>query len=258
MARTRSPNYPSVDLATAVESIRAFYNREKRSAVSPEVAVKAWGFNSLNGTSRSRLSALKQFGLMSTDKQGKVQLSDAGLTLVIASPSSRTYSEALQSAALQPNIFCQLYESMRDASDEALRHELILVRKFSEDGANRLIEAYRSTLTIAGLDDTESDDDSEDEDENASFELVGDDHDSPERLPRRVRQSHNVDAQFRWPLYEGVVAEVTFTRGDFTADDIELLKAYLDIAVKTKKPQTRTSSPPDEVPRQENDDDVPF
>ena len=60
----RSPNFPSVNLADAIEAVRAIYQREGRSLMPRLSAAKALGYNSMNGRSLSKLGALRGYGLL--------------------------------------------------------------------------------------------------------------------------------------------------------------------------------------------------
>jgi hypothetical protein len=236
--KQRSPNYPSIGLDGAVEAVKALYRREGRSAVAPEVAVKAWGFTALSGSARSRLAGVRQYGLIENDPQGRVRLTHRGLTVAVADQSSPEFAREMQDAALAPDIFRELYEDMREASDAALRHHLIVGRKFSEDGARRLIEAFRSTLAVANLDNSGYDGDMEtlvEADSSPSFSAVGLAGGGPasDRHQPLVHSTHG-QTPYRWPLYDGIEAEVTFSGGDFTPDDIELLQEYLNTVKKAR------------------------
>src|SRR6266508_3784301 len=103
--RERSPNYPFVALPTAVDLLKRLYDADKRTAVSPEAAVQAWGHGSpadkrMSGPARSRLAALRQYGLIEPVAGKKVRVSDLGLTLALSSPDHPDYSTALKQAAL--------------------------------------------------------------------------------------------------------------------------------------------------------------
>src|SRR5688572_30742916 len=117
VSKQRSPNYPSIGLDGAVEAAKSLYRREGRTAVAQEVAVKAWGFTALSGSAKSRLAGVRQYGLVENDQQGRIRLSERGLTLAVADSSSPEYAQALKEAALEPDIFRELYEDMRQASD---------------------------------------------------------------------------------------------------------------------------------------------
>src|SRR5437867_12855179 len=116
MPKDRSPNYPALSLETAVQRAKALYEREGRSAVAPEVAVKAWGYRSLSGPSRSQIAALRHYGLIEQPSNGNLRLSNRALALVLRSPDSPEYQAALRDAALTPALFRELYEDRMGAS----------------------------------------------------------------------------------------------------------------------------------------------
>jgi len=124
------------------------YKQEGKTQVPSAVAVKALGFSSLNGASKVRLAAMRQYGLIE-GKENQVRVSSRGLALSLRSSDTREFQEARAQAALTPSTFRELYTSKREASDEALRHHLIAERGFSQDGAKRLIAVYRSAMQFA-------------------------------------------------------------------------------------------------------------
>ena len=79
-------------------------------------------------------------------------MSDLGLTLALREESSREYMDALRSAALNPPLFKEIYETRRESSDDALIYHLIRERAFTKDGAERFVRAYRNTIVFARLD----------------------------------------------------------------------------------------------------------
>src|SRR5436309_1153755 len=127
--KERSPNYPSVTLEQAVEHVRRFYEVHRRSATPYAVAATVLGFNTLSGPAKSRIGALKQYGLLDVDKQGYLRLSERGLTLAISSPASPEHLKALQAAALSPAIFAEIYRDKQDASDDTIRYYLVRERR---------------------------------------------------------------------------------------------------------------------------------
>jgi hypothetical protein len=44
-----------------------------------------------------------------------------------------------------------VFPTHAEASDESLRHHLVVDRRFTDDGAKRFIEAFRSTLALANI-----------------------------------------------------------------------------------------------------------
>jgi hypothetical protein len=208
MGRLRSPNYPAVALSQAADLARALWAREKRTPVPAAVAARAWGYSSLSGPARIRLAALKRYGLVEEDRRG-VRVSELGMRLAVEPPPSDAHLKALREAALKPALFRDLYETHREASDEAVRSHLILGRDFSEAGARLACRAFRETLAAARLD------------ERPRAGAADERNAPPAPGPSRT---------FAWPLSRGVVAEVRLTGGEVTPAHLEELGKYLDLA----------------------------
>lgn len=146
MPQMRSPNYPAVSLPDAVDLLAKLYQREKRSPVDPERAALAWGYSSLSGPPRSKLSALRKYGLVEDTTQG-IRISDRGLTIL--SPLSEEEKQAaLRDAAVEPALFREL-ASFPGASDENLMARLVRIG-FTEAGAKLAVASYRETMSLAG------------------------------------------------------------------------------------------------------------
>jgi hypothetical protein len=229
MARTRSPNYPALPLKEAAELAQALWKQEKRTTVAVDVAARAWGYTSLSGPARVRLAALKRYGLLEEDRQG-VRVSELGMRLALEPRGSEPHARALREAAFRPELFRQLQETHRDASDEALRSHLIFDRQFSEAGARMAIRAFRETLAIAGVAGPAR---------NGAGHAEREAHDLPlapvaPGEPREVGPSAAQRGRARlfvWPLSRGVVAELRLVGDDIRPVHFEELRRYLSLAM---------------------------
>ena len=152
MARERSPNYPAIDLAKAIGAVGDLYTKEGRSGTPLEVAAKAWGYAGLSGPARSKIAALRHYGLV-TQSKGNLRVTDLALTLILQSPGSQERKNAIKRAALNPALFSELWDEKHDASEDGLRHHLVVNKRFTEDGATRVIQAYQATMELADLGD---------------------------------------------------------------------------------------------------------
>jgi hypothetical protein len=152
--RERSPNYPTVSLEDAVILVRRLYDAEKRASVALIVVAQALSgsasMKGLSGPARSKIAVLRSYGLIEDLAPGKVRVSDRALA-ILQRPTPATYTGSIREAALAPPLFRELYEEHRDASDGALKYHLMTDKKFTEDGANRAIKAYRETFAFANL-----------------------------------------------------------------------------------------------------------
>src|ERR1700694_4032837 len=97
----RSPNYPAYGLNETIQMARAIWNKEERTTVSAEIAVRALGYQSLSGIARTKLASLRKFGLLEQVKNGGVRISDLGMKLLHHPKDSPEYQAASQEAALK-------------------------------------------------------------------------------------------------------------------------------------------------------------
>ena len=223
MARMRSPNYPSISLADAIESARAIWRREKRTAVSGEVIARAWDYKSLSGPVRTKIGALRKYGLLEAHGDG-LRLTDLAMHLIHSQEGSDEYQQAIKEAALKPELFRDLHATHAHASDEALQSHLIVKKGFSDAGAKLAAASYKDTLALAKLKDSGYDPSANAQEKN----------DMPETGAAAntgsTTQSPKAVAVFSWPLSKCVSAEVKLTGSDIRPAHLEMLRQYLDLA----------------------------
>lgn len=148
----RGRSYPAIGLPEAIERARELYKQDDRALTTPEAAVGAWGYGSLNGASLRVLSALRQYGLVA-DVGDKIKLSDRALAIIMEPEDSPERVEAIGKAAKEPAVFQEILEANPDGlpSDAALKS--ILVRDdsfgFKSGPADKLISALRESLELA-------------------------------------------------------------------------------------------------------------
>jgi hypothetical protein len=226
---TRSPNYPAVSLERAIGLTRALWDQEKRSEVPSHVAVQAWGYKSLSGAVRPLLGALRKYGLVD-GKSGSVRVSDLGVRLLQYPVGSGEYQRALREAALNPELFREIYESHRDASDDNLRAYLVHKSGFAEPGAKQVIKAFRDTVAFAKLDAAQYS--SGEEPSNMPAQASPNSPSFPtDDLGIKFPTAQKPTVQlFSWPLAKGVTAEVRLTGDEIKPAHLERLRQYLDLA----------------------------
>lgn len=151
----RGRSYPAIGLPDAIERARELYDQDDRALTTPEAAVGAWGYTSLNGASLRVLSALRQYGLVA-DVGDKIKLSDRALAIIVEPEDSPERAKAIREAAKEPTVFQELLDANPDGlpSDAALKS--VLVRDdafgFKSGPADKLISALRESLALAGTD----------------------------------------------------------------------------------------------------------
>jgi len=156
-AKERSPNYPGIDLGTALEKARILREREGKHYAPAETILHHWGYVPKSSGGLISLSALKKFGLIDDEGKGEkrqVKLSDLALRILLDDrEDSRERIEAMQEAALNPTIHQKLWKQYGAElpSDENL---LVILRRdehFTDNAATDLIKEYRSTIELAKL-----------------------------------------------------------------------------------------------------------
>jgi hypothetical protein len=148
MAKMRSPNYPAIGLEDAIKAVGMIWNEEKRTAVPLDVLSKALGYKGVSGPVRTKVAALRKYGLL--EQNGvNYRVSDLAMQIIHGQDHSEERSNALVEAATRPEIFKELRETHLEGSDEALKSYLLVRKGFSEAGAKQLIKAFRETMDVA-------------------------------------------------------------------------------------------------------------
>lgn len=240
----RSPPYPTIDLESAIERARKFYEFEKRSAANVLVAVRHWNYSPQSSGGRQVLATLIAFGLMTDKGSGdlrEVKLSELALKIILDErPGSLDKIDALRKAALTPKLYNDIYQKWPDEfpSDPTLKHYLLVEKRFNDNSTADFIKGFRDTFTFAGIyeaDKVEQDDSSEEE---IVVQPIGisNEYTSPEiRLP--VAQGSQVAPvvqpgmrQDTFSLDEGIV--VLQWPSQLSEDSYEDLKDWLELQLR--------------------------
>ncbi|MGH2458397.1 MAG: hypothetical protein ACRDIY_05965 [Chloroflexota bacterium] len=144
--RVRSPNYPVIALAEAIQKVRAIYDQEHIHPADRKVLAKVLGYASLNGASVGVISALAKYGLMEGAGDSH-RVSEDARTLIVQRRGDPEYSEAIRRTAFQPSLFRELHEHYGGSlpSDHNLR--VYLQKKgFNPKSLDSVVRVYRDTL----------------------------------------------------------------------------------------------------------------
>ncbi|MEW8057697.1 MAG: hypothetical protein AB2796_20495 [Candidatus Thiodiazotropha sp.] len=148
MARTRSPNYPSMSLPDAISLVCTAYPKAHRHKSDKAAIANLFGYTSLNGASLTVLAALSQYGLLEGKKEA-MGISEDGETIAIEPPGSKPRLEAIERCANNPAVFQEMLANFSEdlPADEIVRP--FLIRKgFSVSSADGPIRALRETLAF--------------------------------------------------------------------------------------------------------------
>lgn len=148
--KDRSPSFPFISLRDAVEKAKVLQKEEGRNSASYAVTVAHWKYGAKSSGGKRMVAALRAYGLLDVDQQGRYKLTPAALQIVLDTPER---AQALRDAALRPTWFQKMWErhGVDLPSDKNLKNTLYLMDGFTEDAADDFIKAYRDTIEFAGL-----------------------------------------------------------------------------------------------------------
>ncbi|WP_225413708.1 thioredoxin domain-containing protein [Stigmatella hybrida] len=148
--RDRSPNYPPIGFPTALELTRKIYDKEGRSDVPPDIAVKHLGYTSMNGRAKRVLSALKAYGLFS-EQSGQLKISEHGRAAMVFPEGSPERQAALRELVMRPPIFQTLLVRFGEhlPSDDSFKARLITEFDFMDDAAEVCLRAFKESLQFS-------------------------------------------------------------------------------------------------------------
>lgn len=172
-AKTRSPNYPILNLEEALERVREIYKKQHTHPATREVIAKLIGYSSLNGASGTVISALGKYGLLE-GRNDQLHVTPLALDLILHRKGDPEYTDALRTAAFLPALFSELRDQYpgRLPSEHSLRATLIK-RGFNPKAVDDAIRNYRDTIAFV---------DAETEDANTDFS-----DESPPEVPMQTQ-----------------------------------------------------------------------
>lgn len=149
----RSPSFPFISLAEAVERARALYAAERRNAASADAVVRHWGYSPKSSGGKQTIGALRAFGLL--EGEGAVRVTDRAVHVLLDEGSAER-DRLLRQAALSPPVYHRLWERYGPdlPSDQGLRTHLIVEMGFNENAVDDVIRGYKETLDFARLRET--------------------------------------------------------------------------------------------------------
>lgn len=225
MATTRSPNYPAVSLPEALDLLTKLYQREKRSPADPERVAFAFGYNSMSGPARSKLSALRKFDLVEETGNG-VRVSDLGMAILFPRDDAEK-NRAIRAAATTPGLFREL-ASYPGASDENLISRLVR-NGFTEAGAKLAVASFRKTMSLAP-------------DEESGYDALQQEGTDVLAAPAVSERSRPAAAggtlpgtakAYGIPMPDGITAELRWVGGPMTKRALTHLRKWLDLYEET-------------------------
>ena len=144
--RIRSPNYPAISLADAVERLTKLSGEIGTHSAPRDVVLKAMGYSGANGTSLTALAALRKYGLLQREGED-FKIAERGLMYL--HPQGDERSRAIHDAAAEPKLFAELNEQFSggNAGDELVR-SFLLRKGFTPSAASTALLNYRETIAL--------------------------------------------------------------------------------------------------------------
>ncbi len=148
MSRSRSPNYPSISLGTAIEAIKEVYAKEKRAHFPRTSLAGHLGYSSINGRSLARIGAIRAYRLIE-GREDDLAVSQTAIAILEAPEGSPDRAEAYRTAFLSPTIFKRIHDKYGDEtpSHETLRWWLTQ-QGYVGDASDKTLKSYLASLRV--------------------------------------------------------------------------------------------------------------
>jgi len=238
----RSPNYPAITLANALERARQIYNAEHRNPAPRTALAVDLGYNTLNGASTQIIGALTRYGILEKHEEG-LRISEDAMSVFELPQGESERIEAIERLAYTPKLFRELKDRYpgKFPSEPNVRHYLVTQKDFLPKAANEVIRVYRDTVDLVSQEknayntETNTDEGSESvilepvsstparrEVSASSYTLV---QNEPQR-PRDMEFESGESLVFR--ISKGSRVRISFS-GPITQEAIGKLEALLDL-----------------------------
>ena len=151
----RSPSFPSVSLAVALERIKVLHDVWGQIEMSLHQALDCWGYKPRGGAGHRLVSALISYGLLDSAGVGnerRLRISEAALDNFFSKEVSvYEKSDAIRNFAMSPRIYQVMWErwGYELPTDNDLKQFLIDDLSFNPRMVPQFLRGYRETLELA-------------------------------------------------------------------------------------------------------------
>lgn len=173
---SRSPQFPFITLEKAVIRVKEFEVAYGQNAGRPLNVVKTWGYTEKASGGIQTIAALASYGLLLDEGSGdtrKLRLSPLAVT-ILKDKRAGAAEAALKQAAIKPKVLAELWAEW--GTNRPPDHECLSIlhidKKFREDGAERLLKIYDSTVRYANLVSSAKNADNSDVGDDAEEEVL--------------------------------------------------------------------------------------
>lgn len=156
--KSRSPNYPSMDLQEAMNKTELLYKAQKRHPVPVSVAAEPLGYGPKSSSFLQAIATLRAYGLIEASGSGddrKIAVSERAMKILL---DHRDKQKLLQEVAITPSIFKEIWEKFYNledgmAPDDSIKHHLIFDREgtYPPQIAESILADFKATIEFANL-----------------------------------------------------------------------------------------------------------
>ena len=147
MAKIRSPNFPMLDLGTALKAARKAFEKDHRNKISKGALAKHLGHDRLSGPVFGKIGALRAYGLIE-GKGDELKITDDAVHALMAPEGSTELSAAMLKLATHPKLFHRIRKEF-PTPPSADKLEFWLDKlQFSSDAAERATKNYLATMLL--------------------------------------------------------------------------------------------------------------
>ena len=223
----RSPNYPAIDLGSALALVEKAFKNENRNRMSQAVLAGHMGYNSLNGRALGRIGAVRAYGLVE-GRGDELRVSEDAITALVAPAGSTEGKDALERLLTRPPLFKQIRSDFPHTlpSEKNLTFHLVK-RKFTPEAAGKAAKTYLASMRLVASESGEYNPPVDDEDAPMTPAV----QDAKVRTPPPPAQTGMLQEVFT--LEEGPVT-VTFP-ATLSPDSYKDLADHLEIFLRKAK-----------------------
>lgn len=146
----RSKAYPTASLSECVALARKIWDAHNRKQMTLEEATQSLGYKGVSGPSRSKISAMKQFGLLEEPASNTLRLSQRAIDVLHKPEGDPARQEAIHAALGGVEIFAHLARTHAEASEGAIVSTLLTDHEFTDVGARTAAQSFLESIKFAG------------------------------------------------------------------------------------------------------------
>lgn len=250
MAAPRSPNYPQMDLGTALEAVRPAYKAEGRNKMSRLTLASHLGYTSLNGRALAKMGAVRAYGLVE-GREDDIRIAQDAIIALEAPEGSPERGEALARCATKPPIFKEISSEYEGLPSEGNLRFSLIKKGYAPDAAGKAAQNYLTTMRLVADSGGEYSSTTAREGGDSEMQATEFDMNAPPRMPPapapaaasgRPSVAPPGTRQFVINLPEGGDAVLSYPSG-LSAEGYQDLEDYLNLFFKKAK---RAAPTPDD------------